>query len=323
MNFGAFIISLDLEAMWGMRDHLHEGDSYARNIEGERQAISRMLELFEEYRISATWGTVGFLFADGCDEATRYAPLLKPHYHNVRLNPYNDVLGASESADPLHFAPSLLRAIAACPGQEIASHTFSHYYCLEAGQQLADFRADLFSAQRIANDKGFELRSLILPRNQINPEYAAVIRDAGFTCYRGNPPLGWHGEAAGAMIGFARRAYRLADSFIDLSGPQLARWDTLREPSGLVNARASAFLRPYSPKRKILEPLRLRRIETALAVAARERSVFHLWWHPHNFGIHQSENIDFLRRVLETFSRLRKTYDMRSLTMGEVAQLTP
>ncbi len=74
--------------------------------------------------------------------------------------------------------------LAGTPGQEVGSHTFSHFYCLEEGQQEADLRADLAAAQAIAHRHGTELTSLVLPRNQWNPRYARAVRESGFNCIR-------------------------------------------------------------------------------------------------------------------------------------------
>lgn len=319
MHPGAFIISLDLEARWGMRDHLRAGDGYIRNLEGERAAISGMLALFREYDIAATWGVVGLLFADGRAEAEAFAPKLKPRYHEEALDPYREAMGDSEKADPLHFAPSAIRAIADCPRQEIGSHTYSHFYALEPGQTAEAFADDLTSAQRIAAAKGYKLRSLIMPRNQVNPAYAGALRAAGFTVYRGNPASGLHGDAGHASRSPFRRATRLVDTYLNVAGHQLFGWDEIDEGNGLANVRASAFLRPYSQSRRALEPLRLRRITSALDSAARGGKLFHLWWHPHNFGVYLEENLALLRRVFDHFHRLRDSDSMRSLSMAEAA----
>ena len=58
--------------------------------------------------------------------------------------------------DPEHLAGSLVELIARSAGQEVGSHTFSHYYCLEAGQNGETFRSDLAAAQAIANRHSFE-----------------------------------------------------------------------------------------------------------------------------------------------------------------------
>jgi len=68
-----------------------------------------------------------------------------------------------------------------------------------------------------------------------------------------------------------------------------------------------------------LERLRLWRITSAMETAARRRRLFHLWWHPHNFGVDLKENLAFLRKILDHFRILQDRYGMRSMTMAAVA----
>jgi hypothetical protein len=113
------------------------------------------------------------------------------------------------------------------------------------------------------------------------------------------------------------RASRLADSYLPIGGPHD------HEPTlvdGMVDIPASRFLRPAG-KSVALEHLRLWRISSAMETAARRRKLFHLWWHPHNFGVHLPENIALLRQVFEHFGRLREKDGMQSLGMAEVAAL--
>src|SRR5262249_61862249 len=70
----------------------------------------------------------------------------------------------------------------------------------------------------------------------------------------------------------------------------------------------------------LLEQLRFRRISSAMETAARRRRLFHLWWHPHNFGVGLQENLTFLRAILDCFRRLQDRYGMRSMTMGALAE---
>ena len=91
----------------------------------------------------------------------------------AELDPYVEAIGVDEERDPEHLAGSLVELIGGSDGQEVGSHTFSHYYCLEPGQNEATFRADLAAAQAIALRRGLELTSLVLPRNQWNPAYAS------------------------------------------------------------------------------------------------------------------------------------------------------
>ena len=49
--------------------------------------------------------------------------------------------------------------------------------------------------------------------------------------------------------------------------------------------------------------------------------MFHLWWHPHNFGVDLTENMRFLRQILEHVRLLQQQFGMQSLNMREVARL--
>ena len=62
MQQPTLIVSLDFELYWGMQDCI-ELSKYENNILGARDAIPKMLNLFEQHSIHATWATVGYLFA--------------------------------------------------------------------------------------------------------------------------------------------------------------------------------------------------------------------------------------------------------------------
>ena len=189
---GALVVSLDLELHWGMRDHLGRTSTSYEELARSRQVSLDLAGLFEHRSIRATWATVGFLFASTHDELASYRPEVRPAYVRSEFDPYAEPVGTDEGDDPQHLAGSLVDALAALPGQEVASHTFSHFYCLEAGQTEADLRADLAAAQAIAGSHGLRLTSLVLPRNQWNPRYAAAVLDSGFTCIRGPQPSWSH-----------------------------------------------------------------------------------------------------------------------------------
>ena len=308
---GALIISLDFELYWGLRDVLPLG-VYRENLLGARRAVPALLALFQAYGIHATWATVGFLFCSGREELLANLPRERPQYRDARLSPYADLetIGRSEAEDPFHFAPSLIRRIAAAPNQEIGTHTLSHYYCLEPEQNIAAFRADLAAARTLAAGFGIPLRSLVFPRNQYSSEYVAAAGEMGIAAYRGHEPSwGCGGESV------PRRLARYCDSFINFSGD-----GCFGPTSGDVprNLPASRFLRPWS-RSSGLEGLRLRRVLRSLEHAARNRLQCHLWWHPHNFGVNLERNLGALERILDFHSRMREQYGMSSLNMAEAA----
>ncbi|MCU0679660.1 MAG: hypothetical protein MUC28_04425 [Planctomycetes bacterium] len=114
------------------------------------------------------------------------------------------------------------------------------------------------------------------------------------------------------------RGLRLADTYINLSGNHIYNLMPGETP---VNARSSRFLRPYSHFLRFLEPLKIRRIKKAMTAAARAGKVFHLWWHPHNFGVNQAENLAMLKKILEHFRELKDKYGMESRNMREAAEI--
>jgi peptidoglycan/xylan/chitin deacetylase (PgdA/CDA1 family) len=318
---GAFVISLDFELHWGMRDHTDVQEAAEGDLVRSRDHVRRLADLFAERAVRATWATVGMLFASSRRELEPYLPTVRPRYDRAELDPYVEVLGEDEDADPLHFAGSLVRHLAATPGQEVASHTFSHYYCLEPGQDEEALRADLAAARAIAAPLGLPLNSIVLPRNQWNPRYARAIRESGFLCYRGPQPSWGYRAQSNETTTPARRAARLADTYAGLSAPPTFAWDELVDDTGLCNIAASAFLRPYSPRRQALEGRRRARLIAGLRSAARRGRLFHLWWHPHNFARYPEEGFALLNFLLDESDRLAGSDGLRSMSMGDVSAM--
>jgi hypothetical protein len=315
---GALVISLDFELHWGLRDHVGRDDPLYVRLPAARQAVVDMAARFAADGISATWATVGFLFASTRGELEAHLPAERPSYERPVLDPYGEAIGEDEEEDPRHLAGSLVDLIVSTPGQEVGSHTFSHFYCLEPGQDEEVFRADLGAAQAMARSRHLRLRSLVLPRNQWNPAYARAVIDNGFECIRGPQP-GWaHQARSSSAQGVLQRGARMADAYAGVAPLPTTAWDEVRRPSGLCDIPASAFLRPYDPRLRRLEPLRLARLRSGLRHAARTGRIFHLWWHPHNFSRHQRENFAVLDHLLEEFGRLSAREGMRSLSMGGV-----
>ena len=311
----ALVLSLDFELHWGLRDHTSVA-AYRDNLLGVREAIPAMLDRFRRREIACTWATVGMLMAESKAELRAALPDRLPRYDDARISPYPelDLIGESEADDPYHYAPSLVRRIVETPRQELGTHTFSHFYALEPGQSAEDFEADLVAARRIAARFAPPPTSIVFPRNQFQAGYLDVLRRVGIRAYRSNG-VHWAYRAL-ATETRRRRAFRIADTYLPLSGACAVPWP--KAERGLVDVEASAFLRPYARRLARLEPVRLRRIVSAMKVAAERGGVFHLWWHPHNFGRDLRENLAFLEAVLDAYEPLRAR-GMRSLTMGEVA----
>ena len=314
---GTFIISLDFELHWGIRD-VKTVAQYRENLLGVRRAVPAMLATFAEYHVHATWATVGFLFFSRRNELLRALPAERPHYDDAQLSSYAEMgaVGQDENEDPFHFGRSLLEKIRSSPAQEIGTHTFSHYYCLEPTQSIAAFQADLRAALAAAADFGVVLKSIVFPRNQYDEGHLQICAEMGLKAFRGNPQSWLYHPRVGADETRWVRAARLIDSYCDLSSHNCY---SLAETAGGVpmNFPASRFLRPHTAK--ILTALQERRIKGDLTYAAQQGLVYHLWWHPHNFGAHLEENIGMLRHILDHFQSLRERYGMQSKNMAESA----
>lgn len=315
MSQPLLIVSLDLELFWGMQDMMDLSE-YQQNIQGGRMAIPQMLELFQKHGIHATWATVGFLFGSNEEELRKYFPKQLPTYEKEELSAYRcfGSIGTNEEDAPCYYGSSLLEKIALVPGQEIGSHTFSHYYCREAGQTVEQFRADMEAAKAIASDKGFDVRSVILPRNQCEPEYTQVLTELGFTAYRDEENDWIHEKIKFRPL---MRLLRLMDVYLPLTGQG---GYVPKSEQGIANLIGSRMYKPFFKPLAFLEWLKIRRIKKQMLHAAKKGLTFHLWWHPHNVGVHTDFHMRQLEEIFCYYEKLKEKYGMRSLNMGEAAQ---
>jgi hypothetical protein len=259
------------------------------------------------------------LFARSKEELLQVQPRLRPEYQQPRLNPYRliDAIGQDEADDPYHYAPSLIERVAQTPRQRIGSHTFCHYYCLEAGQSVASFEADLKAAQSIARQTGYSpSTALVFPRNQYRTDYFGALRHAGFTSYRGNPRQWFWQSRSGQDTKLYQRAVRLLDNYLPLSrnGETSSPPPTTETP---YNVPADRFFRPYITKIDGYggQRLKIRRILSEMTAAARTHRNYHLWWHPHNLATHPGKNMAALREITTHYGRLHRRYGWHSHSM--------
>lgn len=315
---GTFVISIDFELLWGVWD-VTDREKYGEHIRGVRKVIPALIELFETYNIKATFAVVGFLFAKDKAELLSYIPEQKPDYVNGNYDVYNrefEYLGDNETDDPLHYGYSLFEQIKNSR-HEIGTHTFCHYYCIEEGQTATEFDADIKAAKKIAEAKNVEMTSIVFPRNQLNLDYLEVLKNNGIKVYRGNP-TSWiyKPRKFSAEIPFIRLC-RLLDTYFPISGYNT---HIVKKETGLpVNIPASHFLKPFNKSLAWLENLKLARIKKEMTKAAQKGELFHLWWHPHNFGVNINENLSNLKALLDHYRVLQKEYGFNNLTMKEAA----
>ena len=321
MKKGYFVISLDYELMWGVRDK-KTVDGYGDAILGGKQQLSKTIELLKSYSCSTTVATVGLLFLRDLESIKSQLPELVPNYDDDELSPYPfiaDGLGANETKDPFHYGYELTKMLHEATNVELATHTFSHYYCLEPGQELDAFRSDIERASAVALNEQCELKSIVFPRNQYSDDHLKICNELGIITYRGNPSHWIYEAAPGKDQGLGRRLLRLLDTYINITGHHCFE-PTDKTPGLPLNIPGSRFLKPYSPLLRVLDGWKLARIKNSMTHAAKLGKVYHLWWHPHNFGLFPEENLNFLTKILKHYSELQKTYGFQSITMEGLSQ---
>lgn len=318
-NKGTMIVSLDFELFWGMHDVSNFEEyfnSYKNNVSGVWEAIPKMLELFKKYSVHATWGTVGLAFASPINDVNKYIPdkELWPSYDNSFQNPYPKIKKIDINSK-YYYASELIDLITKYEGQEIGSHTFSHYYCKEKGQTVEQFDADIFAAKKIAESKGISLKSIILPRNQCETDHISVLFQHGFTSYRDEENDWIHKKIKNRKI---MRGLRLIDVYLPITGQG---GYIPRKENGIWNLMGSRMYKPFFKPLFFLEGLKIHRIKKQMLHAAKNGLTFHLWWHPHNIGVMTDFHIKQLDEVFSYYEKLKEKYGMMSLNMSEVVDV--
>lgn len=320
---GVLTISLDFELFWGMADLWDLDRDYKQLLERTRlRVVPRLLEQFASYDVHATWATVGFLLCRTADEIQAIRPSIEPGYNDPNLSPYRFLagLGADESEDPWRLAPTIVEQILAVPGQEVGSHSFSHFYCLEPGATESSFAADLNAWRAAADRHGLNPSAICFGRNQYDDASIDVCERTGFQAYRGAERAWCYRPTTRAGDSIAAKIARRADAYLPVFGHHAAATEEIGATFP-CNVPSSRFLRAADPKLRWLEPLKQRRIRSGLDHASRTDRVFHLWWHPQDFARDPETNLEALGEVLAHFDQLRQEWGMVSANMTEVAQM--
>ncbi len=317
LDKGIFIVSLDFELIWGTLDlPSHRRFLSLCRIERD-EVVGRLLDLFAEFNLGATWCTVGHLFLDRCGGGCgrRHPELVRSSaWDAIRLD--RDP-GTSEQHAPVFYARKLVEQIRDCRvPQEIGSHSFSHVLFGDSACSRATAESELEAAVAAAKPLGLELRSFAFPRNRIG--HTGLLKNYGFTSYRSQDDL-WYEKTTSRR--WFHRAGHLADVLI-ARAPRtgLPAWD----PNGIWAIPSSMLYTPSYGIRKLI-PVRLRvaRARKGLRAAVRERRIFHLWLHPTDLVECKDAMLTGLRRILETAAEMRAAGDLEALTMGELVERLP
>lgn len=311
-----FVISLDFELLWGVFDKVNHKEKIDYFI-STREIIPELLNLFNINNINVTWATVGMLFNGNWEEWKKNLPDSFPEYSNEKLSAYNFSEKHKYAIDErLCFASELINKIINTSGQELATHTYSHYYCLEPGQQKKSFEDDLKKCIELAKGRGIDLKSLVFPRNQFNENYLEVCKNNSITSVRTNPDNWYWKNTQSDKI--QNKIFRTMDAYLGLNDKGYKLTDIQLYENQVSLQKASRFLRPRSSR---LNRLRISRILNEITYAAKNCEVYHLWWHPHNFGNSPTESLKDLQIILDHFRYCNDTFGMESCSMEQISSV--
>ena len=312
---GAFVISLDFELIWGTLD-VRGPEGFRARCEVERTAVvDRLLALFVEFEIPATWLIVGHLFLDRCyaEAGTKHPEIVRPRHAWCDGDWFAHDPDGTEVEAPVFLGRSIVEKIRRCPvPQEIGSHSFSHVIFGDPGCSAETAASELAASVDAARQTGLELQSFAFPRNEVG--HLALLAAHGFTTFRGPEPRWYHDPRMPTVVS---RLGHLADVLMAAEPPVVLPVATSH---GLVDVPGSmVFFPSHGFRRFIPMVLRSRRALRGLAAAVRDRRVFHLWMHPTNMADEMEGMFGALRRVLEHAARLRDEGLLDTLPMSAVA----
>ncbi len=278
------VVSLDFELRWGVQDKL--GDDFAayrKNLEGVREAVPAMLEVFERRGVRATWAIVGAIACEGWDEWEACAPAW-PRYMDPSLR-WNAAYRRGEPQ--LYFAPDLVERVRRTKGQELGSHTFSHVYMGEPGFVRRDAEGDADAVASLFRRKwNATATSFVFPRNQV--AFVDVLCAHGVEVVRDNPAAAYWALTTAAQASAVVRLVRLADALFPLGRRSFRPEDGRHRASHFVRFGLPTFAWKTHVHRLAGE-----------ARSLRDGEVLHLWWHPHNLGGDVARSIGRLMELLE------------------------
>lgn len=308
---GVLTISLDFELIWGTQD-LFGPERFRRACQIERAVvIDRLLDLFVEFDVQATWCVLGHLMLDHCaaENGTKHPEIIRPSHSWYRADWFEHDPCGGEDGDSIFLGRSLIEKIRACPvSQEIGCHTFSHVIFGDEGCSRETAESELAACVEVAREIGIDMHSFAFPRNKVG--HLDLLRKYGFNCYRGPEPQRYQRKTVPTLI---RRIAGLL-TVLSAEEPPVVRPE--ESIPGLWNVPGSMIYFPMHGLRKYIPiSLRVNRAIKGLNAAGRRKQIFHLWFHPTNLADETDRMFGGLRTILEHAASLRARDELAILPM--------
>ena len=300
MDKPTFIISLDVESIWGyVSDPTNKSITLMKNDDNNvRGCTDVLLHLFQKHNIPATWAVVGHLFLDHCECEDgiphKNMPRFKEDWYSA--DPCTDI-----QRDPLYYGKDIIEKILSNPVEhEIGYHSFSHVPFSECSREVAE--AEIKEGVKLAKGLGVTLKSFVFPEDEIG--HINVLKENGFKIYRGEK-LGRHNPNQSFLI----RKFNGGIGKM-VAPPAEPKW-----MDGIWEIPSSMFFRDLQIKFSLLP-----RAKIGLYRAIRSKKVFHVFLHPHNLLMYPSLKDD-MDKFLGIVAKKRNEGKIEVMTMGEFAEV--
>lgn len=306
---GVFTLSLDTELAWGTFDvgRIEKFEEAYRRTPG---IIHELCTLFDKYQISATWALVSHLLVD-CegDHRGQTSPTFE------WIDDWFGELPCSRGFDrELWYAPWLVNRLRSCDvEQEIGLHGATHMPLGAQGCSKQNADKELETAIKTLGEYGVDPESFVFPRNDIG--HLDILVKHGIRVYRGVDAR-WYEQsptpdAVKPPLRFVDEATRRPPPVVE---PVLH--------DGIVEIPGSQVFRPTQGGWKYTTAQSsIARAVNGLQRAAQRGGVFHLWFHPFNFGHAPDKDLKRLEHVLESAYELSERGEIECRPMREVAEL--
>jgi hypothetical protein len=312
---GSVVLSLDAELAWGFHDHETTPDSRG---DAARESWLRLLELFDEFDVPATWAVVGHLFLNSCDG--EHADYLRtagsdaddPESEESSADDrFDRDPGTWEGRDEAWYGSKLIDAIeAADADHDVGIHTFSHVDMSQVSREVA--AAEVRESVELVEERGLSAESFTFPDECV--AHRDVLAAYGVRSYRAGRPRRWYETG---LLGAA----------VELLGwPTGTVSPTLVEPEeddyGLVSLPASLHLfgfegRTRDAVARLTEDPVVEATKQGIDRAATENGVFHVWFRPNDLT--DERDFDRVEATLEHLAAVRDRTDLSVETMADVA----
>ncbi len=310
MKKGVFTISIDFEFALGYPETVLSGIQ-KENIKKEIAVTHRLVSLFEKYEMPVTWAIVSHLLEKKCKKKNDlYHPEFpRPIYTNEKKDwffTHPDTVDYTWY-DTHNLIPLIQNS---SPMHEIGSHSYSHiiYGAKNINEKAVSF--DIKKASEIHNIYKLPFNSFIFPRNMEG--YHDELYKNGLSFFRSNQKT-WY-ENFPEVI---KRLFHFFSYFIPLKKTGIP----FLHSSGLIGVPGNMLLIGRNGMRALIPPaLLVIRAKRSLYAAAKNKEIFHFWFHPSNFVFKENTQFMILEEILKYANFLKKRGDITMMTMNQVGE---